>query len=141
MAYNGQMNRRIPIEDRLWLRVDKSASHNGCWLWTGATKQGGYGKIAKGGDNGSFLTHRVAWELERGPIPDGVVVCHHCDNPGCCNPEHLFLGTQAENLLDMRRKGRHCHGEAMKEALAQGKKRRPRSSFPPRNAEGKFSHG
>lgn len=126
---------RIPIEDRLWPRVRKDES--GCWLWTGAKKQGGYGKISAGGDNGWVLTHRVAWELTNGLIPAGLMVCHRCDVPACCNPGHLFLGTARDNMQDMIAKGRHCHGEAMSRAV-KAATRRPRTSLPPRNQVGRF---
>ncbi len=133
--------RRIPIEERLWARVDRSAGEQACWPWTGAKKQGGYGKIGKGGDEGWVLTHRVAWEMAHGRIPEGKVVCHTCDNPSCCNPGHLFIGTQADNLRDMRAKNRHCHGEAMTRALALGRRRRKRTHFPQRDERGRFANG
>lgn len=64
----------------------------------------GYGKVKRNGV--TTVAHRVSWEMENGPIPDGLQVCHHCDNPPCVNPEHLFLGTQKNNLDDRNRKGR-----------------------------------
>ena len=78
---------------------------NGCLEWTKATSGAGYGQIRV---NGIIVyTHRLAWELVNGPIPDGLFVCHHCDNPPCCDTERcLFLGTQADNLADMAVKGR-----------------------------------
>lgn len=78
----------------------------GCWLWTGQikSKNAPYGVIEK---NGAFLrAHRVSYELYKGPIPHGLVVMHACDNPMCVNPDHLSVGTPADNNLDMRRKGR-----------------------------------
>ena len=94
--------------DRLrdWLR----RMPNGCIEWTRSTTKFGYGQIAVEGH--TTTTHRLAWKLANGPIPDGMHVLHHCDNPPCCNPEHLFVGTHADNMADRDKKGR-CHaGEA-----------------------------
>jgi hypothetical protein len=81
----------------------------GCWEWTGATVPGGYGRL-RGDDARSTLAHRAAWLWANGPFPDGLKVCHRCDNPPCCNPEHLFLGTQLENMRDCVAKGRFRGG-------------------------------
>lgn len=102
--------RNRPLADRFWAKVDRSAGRTACWPWTASTDSFGYGRFWTGEKvDGS---NRVAWELTHGPIPEGegyhgLCVLHKCDNPGCCNPDHLFLGSNATNLKDMTAKGRH----------------------------------
>lgn len=78
-----------------------------CWLWTGAVQADGYGIVAVGGGTGrSELAHRWSVQLHEGPIPDGMYVLHHCDNPPCVRPDHLYVGTQNENMQDASTRGR-----------------------------------
>jgi hypothetical protein len=77
--------------------------NTGCWEWC-ASKDRGYGQLKAAGK--ILKAHRVAYELFIGKIPEGMFVCHTCDNPGCVNPAHLFVGTHQDNMDDMRRKGR-----------------------------------
>lgn len=81
-----------------------------CWPWRGTIRRKGYGQMSVAGR--TRLAHRLAYELAVGPIPDGLQVCHRCDNPPCCNPAHLFLGTAADNQHDKGAKGRAARGSA-----------------------------
>ncbi len=88
---------------RFWSKVT-IASPNECWPWKAGKTARGYGNFFW---NGKWWgAHRIAWIFTSGPIPDRLQICHHCDNPACTNPRHLFLGTQSDNLKDMYRKGR-----------------------------------
>jgi hypothetical protein len=84
-----------------------------CWEWQASLWVTGYGKFLLNGHE--MLSHRIAYELSIGPIPEGMHVLHHCDNPPCVNPSHLFLGTQVDNMHDMFSKNRqnHAYGEAI----------------------------
>lgn len=106
---------RLPLADRLWRQVDRRGEEE-CWPWLGVSLLKGYGFIGRGGRGaGKLLAHRAAWEVTFGSIPEsdgyhGTVVMHTCDNRLCCNPKHLRLGTQAENVRDMDAKGRRGYG-------------------------------
>jgi len=89
---------------RFWSRVDQSGGRFACWPWLGSRKEKGYGQTYFMGKN--KRTHRVAFELENGSVPAGLLVCHVCDNPACCNPWHLVAATAKQNTEDMIHKGR-----------------------------------
>lgn len=86
-------------------RVDEAS---GCWIWLKTRNRDGYGCLGFGGKQ--HLAHRLSYEVHCGPLPRGTSVCHHCDKPACINPDHLFLGTQADNISDMVAKGRQARG-------------------------------
>lgn len=104
------------LQERFWENVDKS---EGCWDWTGY-KSHGYGRITVGPrrNQKTWSAHRLSWTLAFGEIPLGMVVCHRCDNPSCVRPDHLFIGTQQDNIRDMVAKGRHAIGP--RRAYARG---------------------
>jgi len=91
------------MEERFFAKVHFKP---GCWGWLGPKDPNGYGRFSLGSARPSVLAHRVAYEIHNGPIPDGLYVCHHCDNPECTRPGHLFVGTPADNMRDMSAKGR-----------------------------------
>ena len=102
-------------ESRFWEKIDKGGplpAHypelGPCWIWMASKRNKGYGAFVYplGGDIVQGRAHRYSWELHNGPIPTGLCVLHRCDNPPCVNPAHLWLGTKAENNLDMTEKGR-----------------------------------
>ena len=97
----------ITREEMFWSKVDKNAP-NGCWHYLGHINRDGYGVIKL---DGYYLAHRYAYEKVIGKIPDGLHALHKCNNPRCCNPEHLYLGDDAANAQDKVRAGRSTRGE------------------------------
>lgn len=89
---------------KFWARVEKSAPEQ-CWPWRGDKNHRGYGRFRE------KMTHRLAYELVKGPIPEGLIVRHRCDNPPCCNPDHLLVGTYADNTDDAVERNRLPTGE------------------------------
>jgi hypothetical protein len=89
------------VEEVFWSHVRRGPAES-CWEWQGRIYGDGYGRFL-----GYLATHRLAYYFTTGVDPEELLVCHHCDNPPCCNPDHLFLGTHADNMRDMVQKGRH----------------------------------
>lgn len=100
------------LEERFWAKVEKTDT---CWLWIGSVNEHGYGKMYVGLDSSgrrrTDKAHRISYRLSHGEIPFNSPLLHKCDNPKCVNPDHLFIGTQLDNIQDMKRKNRHAHGE------------------------------
>ncbi len=101
------------LEERFWEKVD-IRGENECWEWLASTRSDGYGQIQRGRrGEGIISAHRVSWEIHCGNIPDGLHVLHTCDNKICVNPNHLFLGTNADNVRDKKEKGFQIRGTQM----------------------------
>lgn len=101
--------------------VDRDSIGDGCWVWVGHVEDNGYGRFNT--DGRTMWAHRAAYELFVGPIPEGLEVCHTCDNRRCVRPDHLFVGTRKDNMLDAVSKGRLSSGEKHSTALLAGKDR------------------
>lgn len=93
------------INEQEAFHTSYTVTPSGCWEWNRNRNVYGYGRIGK--KNRAITAHRLSWEINRGPIPPGLFICHKCDNPPCVNPDHLFLGTCKDNLNDMWSKGRY----------------------------------
>lgn len=102
--------------DRFWSKVDKSGE---CWTWRGALSQKGYGRVSTHGRN-RVAAHRFSYLVAFGEIPVGMVVCHKCDNPPCVRPDHLFAGTQLDNIRDCIKKGRRDESGRIQSILRAG---------------------
>jgi hypothetical protein len=105
-----------PTPEKFWANVSVR-SDDECWPWIGTTFYEGYGRTVY--DGRVQGTHRIAWKLTNGPIPNGALVCHKCDNPPCCNPKHLFLGDDNANAQDKTIKGRNGVPKGTAHGMAQ----------------------
>jgi HNH endonuclease len=103
--------------DRFWNKVNKTSD---CWIWTASRNKKKYGCFKLKGK--TELAHRISWEIHNGTIPDGMSVCHHCDNPPCVRPDHLFLGTNKDNVNDRISKKRFVDFNWLKPYQQAGEK-------------------
>lgn len=125
------MNKPIPtLTETQRARFDASfVRGDGCWNWIGCVHPTGYGQFSL--NRSTYRAHRVAYTIANGPIPSGMVICHSCDNPTCVNPQHLWAGSQAENMRDCATKGRINRGGSRGKMPSAY---RPRLNNPPRHS-------
>lgn len=117
------------VEERFWAKVDRRGP-NDCWEWKAGLFPDGYGVFNLSPAQRNARAHRVAWQFANNQAPPrGLNVCHECDNPPCCNPGHLWLGTQKQNMHDMARKGRLRSGHAAKTHCPQGHPYSPENTY------------
>lgn len=115
---HGNLTGKFPqgaAEERFWRYVDKAGE---CWTWTGGRTIDGYGNFRA--DGAGISAHRFSYQLHNGAIPEGLFICHQCDNPPCVRPDHLFLGTPLDNVRDMYGKGRNVDGYAKRTHCKSG---------------------
>ena len=112
-----------PLFERFWSRVrfPDEPKEGDCWNWTALKTKAGYGIMGVGRrpDLKNAYAHRLSWQMQHGPILNGLHVCHSCDNPSCVRPDHLFLGTAGDNMRDMWSKGRGRNGARLTREIAE----------------------
>lgn len=127
------MARLRPLSERFWEKVDKTPGHGrdgDCWMWTSHVAKDGYGQFWVNEKKRAERPHRLSYLMATGQDPTGLLVCHKCDNPLCVRPDHLFLGTNSDNMADMSAKKRtryHLYPETV--LICQPGEKNPRSKL------------